>query len=437
MKPHTTAFVVIWLLPVGPAFAQRATAGRQLTLAALQHNAVDSDPRTRELALQEQQSALRQRNISAERLPAVAVEGTGQYQSDVPTAPFTLPNGQPLFSPPKTTLDGHVQVQQRLYDPSLSARSALERAQLDENQARVQTALYAQRQMVNDAFFAAALLQQRAEALDATIADLEARLREAETRAREGAALASDAAAVEATLLQRRQDASAIRADRRAALARLSRLTGSAIAEADVLVLPDTAAAVADARRAPDDLRSRPEYTQFSRSRERIAQQQSAATAQELPRVSAFARVGYSRPGLNFISDQFETYGLGGVQLQWTAWSWGVPSREREALALQQQIVDADQAAFTRSLGEAIEGDLASIDRLRDALKDDDRIVALRESIERTTKARLDEGVVTAADYLERSAELLQARINRVSHEVELAQAGARILTTLGIEVKP
>src|SRR5205823_15108399 len=134
-------------------------------------------------------------------------------------------------------------------------------------------------------------------------------------------------------------------------------------------------------------------------------------------------------------SDQFETYGLGGVQLQWKAWTWGTGGRERDALALQQQIVDADQAAFTKSLGEAIEPDLAAIDRLRDALATDDRIVALRESIDRSTRARLDEGVVTAAEYLDRNAELLQARYNRAAHQVELAQAGARFLTTLGVEV--
>jgi len=434
MKPMAFGVAACLLFCAASAAAQPPR--RTLQLAALQRAAVDGDPRTRELALEQQQSDLRLRNISSGRLPAVTAEGLAQYQSDVPTAPFALPNGQPLFAPPKATYDGHLRIDQRIVDPSLSAQSAVERAQLDENQARVRTALYARRQIVNDAFFAAALLQQRAATLDAAVADLEARLREAETRVREGAALPADAAAVEATLLQRRQDAAAVRADRKAALARLAKATGETIGEDDVLALPETAAAVAEARRAPEELRSSPEYAQFSRSRDRIAQQQSAAAAQDLPRVSAFARVGYGRPGLNFISDQPETYGLAGVQLQWKALNWGTTGREREALALQQQIVDADQAAFTQSVSEAIESDLATIDRLRDTLATDDRIVLLRESIDRSMKTRLDEGVVTAADYLDRSAELLQARFNRAGHEVELAQASARFLTTLGVEVR-
>jgi outer membrane protein TolC len=62
--------------------------------------------------------------------------------------------------------------------------------------------------------------------------------------------------------------------------------------------------------------------------------------------------------------------------------------------------------------------------------------VTLREQVERSTQLRLQEGVVTASEYLDRSAELLQARFARAGHQVELAQAGARLLTTLGLEVR-
>jgi outer membrane protein TolC len=262
------------------------------------------------------------------------------------------------------------------------------------------------------------------------------RLRETNARVREGTALAVEAAAVEATLLERRQDAAQIRADRRAALARLRRLTGQAIDENDRLVLPDLADAVARARAAPDSARARPEYAQFARTRDRIARQQGVAATQEEPRIAAFARVGYGKPGLNFISDQFESYGLGGVRIQWNAWTWGVANREGQALAIQREVVTADEQAFTKSLGEANEGDLETIDRTREALTLDDRIVTLREQVERTTQVRFQEGVVTASDYLDRVSELLQARFARAGHQVELAQASARLLTTLGMEVR-
>jgi outer membrane protein TolC len=405
-------------------------------LADLQRASEEADPRFRELRLQQAQTDLRIANITAERRPSIAAEALAQYQSDVPTPPPFVAGGKPLFQPPKGTLDAFVRVDQHLLDPTLSSREAVERAQLAEGQARVRSALFGLRQEVNDAFFAAALLQERSRALVATIDELEARLTETTARVREGAALAADAAAVEATLLQRRQDDDELRANRATAVKRLSDLTGRAITDQDVLPMPDLRASVNMARTAATPTRARPEYDQFARVQERLTRQQDAAAAQERPRLSAFARAGYGRPGLNFISDVFQTYGLAGLQLQWKAWTWGAATREREALEIQQQIVAADEAAFTRAVSRATDGDTTTIDRLEGALALDDRIVDLREEISRITEIRFREGAVTVSEYLDRSTELLTARFGRAGHQVELSLASARFLTTLGLEVR-
>jgi len=409
---------------------------RSFDLATLQQAAVDTDPRMQQFSLLTTQTDLRLRNIAALRLPTVTIEGQGQFQTDVAHLTPEPPIIGGLFRPRKDTYDGSLRIDQRLFDPTVAAQGALERAQLAENQARVRTNLFTQRQQVNDAFFAAAALQARAGSLAATISDLTARLEETSARVREGTALPADASAIEATLLQRQQDADDLQASRRAALDRLATLTGQPVGESDTLVLPDLAALVTRARQARDTVRARPEFDQFARMRDRIARQQQLSVAQERPRISTYARVGYGEPGLNFISRDFESYALGGVRLQWNAWTWGSGGREREALAIQQRVVAADEAAFARSLTTSIEGDETAIDRLQRTLASDDRIVTLREQVERSTQVRLQEGVVTASEYLDRSAELLQARFARAGHEVELAQAGAHLLTTLGLEVR-
>src|SRR6185369_11567752 len=194
---------------------------------------------TRELDLLTQQTDLRLRNIDVERLPSVNALGRWQYQADVPKSPFNGRDGQPLFGAPKFTYDASLRVDQRLYDAGTQPRRDLARADLAESQARVRTALFALRQEVNDAFFAAALLQEQLGARTATLDDLEKRLQETTTRVREGAALPGDAAAIEATLLQQRQQADALRSGRRAALARLAALTGRPIEGEAVTVLPE------------------------------------------------------------------------------------------------------------------------------------------------------------------------------------------------------
>src|SRR5262249_6615859 len=150
-------------------------------------------------------------------------------------------------------------------------------------------------------------------------------------------------------------------------------------------------------------MRARPEYEQFERERDRAARQADLSDAAARPQLSAYGRVGYGKPGLNFISSEFEPYALGGVQLQWKTWTWGSTGRERDAQKLQQDIVSAEQAAFTARVRRGVENDLAAIDRLQSALATDDRILSLRENIDRVARARLQEGVITAAEYLDRN----------------------------------
>jgi len=427
-----------WLLVTRAAevAAQAPPAGPPIDLASLQEAAVAIDPRLVQLRLLAEQGELRQQTIAAGKRPTVAVDSLGQYQSDVPVPPIETENGAPPFEVPKATFDASVRIEQSLFNAATGAQSQLAQAQIAEQQARVRTTLFALRQRVNEAFFSAAALEARRGAVTAAVADLEARLAETNVRVREGAALPADAAAIEATLLQRRQDEAELRVARRVALDRLAVLTGRTIAENQPMALPDVRAAVARARQGGFDVRGRPEYELFARTGERLAQEQMVSSAQERPRVFAFARVGVGYPGLNFLGNTFDSYGLGGVRLQWNAWTGGSGGHERAALAIQQQVVAADQAAFARDLDQAAEADAASVDRLQAALVLDDQIVALRERVERSAQVRFQEGVLTAAEMLDRSTELLQARSARASHQVELAQTGARLLTTLGLEVR-
>ena len=102
---HRSVIVVLGfvvLFPGSAAAQPAATAPRTFERAELQRAAIESDPRMRQLRLLTEQSDLRLRNIAVGRLPAVAVEGLAQYQSDVVHAPFTLPGGQTIFSPPNS-----------------------------------------------------------------------------------------------------------------------------------------------------------------------------------------------------------------------------------------------------------------------------------------------------------------------------------------------
>lgn len=416
------------------AVSATAAAQQPVELRTAQQLAAEADPRVAQLQLEADQTALRLRTIEMERRPALVVEGQAQYQSDVVELPIRLPSGA---SPkmPHDTVDGHVAVEQSLLDPSRTARIEGEKARLAEAQARIHTVLYGLRQDVNEAFFAAALLEERESQISTAITDLEARLHDANLRAEQKVALPSEPASIEAALLQRREDRDELRANRHAALARLSRLTGRDLTDDVHLVLPSLETQFAEARANADTIRRRPEFAQFARMRDRLDAQKKLIEAGQQPQVFAYGRAGYGRPGLNFLSDQFNPYWLAGIRVQWKPWSWGKTERDAKIIDLQKQAADTDEAAFARTVERSIESDLAAADRLAAAVNTDDRIVALRELIERETRARYDEHVITSSEYVDKQTDVLDARLLRATHRVELAQARARVLNLLGVEI--
>ncbi len=421
-----------------PARAQQPewTGARDsVRLSALLQQATVSDPRQRQFQLSAAASALRLKNIDADRKPTLDLSGQAQYQSSVTTIPVHVPNIS-IPTPPYDTYDAHLNAEQPLVSPTIAPRRAAERTQLAETQAELRVTLFGVRQDVNDAFFSALLAQEREAQVVVAITDLGARLRETVIRLRDGAALPGDTAAIAATILQRRQDIAQSRADRRSALGRLSDLVHVPIPDSTTLVVPDLAPAVARAESVPPvDMHARPEFAQFAATRANLAAQEAVESAQDRPKISAFGRLGYGRPGLNMLASSFQPYFIGGLQFDWKPWAWGTTSRDREILELQRQITTTNEQAFTDQLGRSVMPYLATMARLDTTIALDERIVTLRAEIERETAAKLREGVVTASEFVDRSTDLLTARLASAQHRVELAQARAGYLNTLGLEI--
>jgi outer membrane protein TolC len=420
-------FIVVALLtlPWLDAAAQRDS----LHLSALHEAAARTDRRAAQLPLLARQSALRTRTLDTELLPSVAGFASGQYVSDVPNI-----GGVPMV--PYQQYDAYLTVRQRLFDPTRGVRRDLEDAQLNEAEARLRSSLWQQRQAVNDAFFTVLALDAERSTLLAALTDLEAQRRLVGTRVAAGAGLASEAALLDAELLRRRQSLDAIDADRQATLNVLASLTGMPIAADAGFKLPELTAAASSMRDSVTLARRRPEYEQFEGTRETIAARARSASRSNLPRVSAFGRSGYGRPGINPLARDFQSYWIAGLQLEWTPAIWGATGRDHEVQRLQAEIVARDEEQFTAQLERTVQRDLAAIERLERTLGSDDAIIALHEQVLAESRLRLSEGSITASEFVDRETDLLSARTARALHRVRLAEARARFLTTLGLEIR-
>ena len=406
-----------------------------LSLSQLQGFALSSDPRAGQLELLRSASELRQAAIGSERLPQLGINARASHQSDI-TSPADVFPGGGFPTLPRDRWETTLDLEQLLYDGGdISRRRELERAREAEAAAGVGVALYGLRSEVNNAFFSAFLLQQRALELQALVGDLDARLAAVRARVEAGTALGRDAAEIEAERVRATLDRDEAVSARRASLAVLSDLANRTIDTSAVLVLP----AEEPEKRQPmtpaalADLQQRPEFEQFHRTRLRLEREAAVSRSENSPRISAFGEGGVGRPGLDQFRTTSDWFWQAGIRLQWRPWTWRSAGRKAEALRQEQQVVQTEERALARRLARAVATNLEDIQRLSRALAQDQQVIALRTEIERQARAQFDEGTITTADYVESRTNVLDARLTLQRHRVELAQARAAYLTTLGL----
>ncbi len=412
-----------------------APAQDTLSVQRLQDAALKSDPRADQRALLRAATDLRLAVIGADRLPQLEINGQATHQSDVTRPTFGIP-GVTIPDFPKERWQTTLDVEQRLYDGGdVARRWELEEARQAESQAALDVSLYELRSEVNSAFYTAFLYEKRSEEYEALVADLDARLAAVRARVDAGTALGRDAAEIEAEWVRAGLQRDEARATRRASLAILSDLVGEPVDTAAVLVLPTDE----PERTHPGDLatvsalRRRPEFDQFRRSRERLDREIAYTSTENRPRLFAFGQAGVGFPGLDQFRQSSDAFYQVGVKVKWRPWTWRSAGRTAAAFRLQQDIVTTEEQALGRRLARAVVTDLEEITRLKAALADDERIVALRTEVERQARAQYDEGAITTPDYVETRTDVLEARLTLERHRVELAQARSRYLTTLGI----
>jgi outer membrane protein TolC len=430
----TRAFFLLTSAGLVLARASVAWAQDTLHVAQLQAAAVRSDPRVGQLDLLRSARDLRLAAIGSERLPQFGINAWASHQSDITSPSLDVP-GAVFPDLPHDRWQSTIDVNQLLYDGgNISRRRELERARHAESAAAVNVALYSIRSEVNTAFFSAFLLQQRSAEYDALVSDLDARLAAVRARVEAGTALGRDAAEVEAERVRATLQRDEARATRRASLAILSDLVAQPIDTSAVLVLPtdqpEKTHALAPAQMA--SLRLRPEFERLRQSRARMEREAALSGNENTPRLSAFGQAGVGLPGLDQFRTTSDAFWQAGVKLEWHPWTWHSAGRNAAALRIEQRILERDEQALARSLARVVATDLEEIHRLAAALGEDERVVTLRTEIERQARAQHDEGAVTTADYVETRTNVLEARLTLQRHRVELAQARATYLTTLG-----
>jgi hypothetical protein len=150
------------------------------------------------------------------------------------------------------------------------------------------------------------------------------------------------------------------------------------------------------------------------------------------PHVGFFAQGGYGRPGLNPLSNDFQWYYIGGLKLSWNLGSLYTLKNQRRLLAINRENLDIQKETFLFNTTITQKQQNADIDKYAQLLKTDDAIIALRASVKNAASAQLENGVLSAHDYLTQVNAEDQARQNLILHQVQLLQEQYSYQNTIG-----
>lgn len=412
-------WVVIGLLGVligVPSWAQ--------TLEECQQLACDHYPEIRQYDLIRQSEQYDLSNAARSWLPQVSFSAQATWQNRVPEFPSALSGmldqaGVSLRGLDKDQYKVALEVNQTIWDGGQSqADRRVIGATADEHRQAAEVDLYAVKGRVNDLYFGILLLEERLGQTDLTIALLQSNLDKVRSLVTNGVAMQTDADAVEAELLSVQQQRVQIEASQESYRRMLELFIGQRLAER--LERPELVETVSGES-------ARPELAWIDAQQERLAAQELSVKSATRPRFGVFAQGYYGYPGLDYFAGMVSTdwtwNALIGVKMSWNFGAYYTKKNRLSNLRVAKQQLDIQRDVFLFNTDLQVAEEQGNISRLRRALADDDRIVALRRSVREAAESKLRNGVIDTNDLLRKITDEASARSARSLREVELLKA--------------
>ena len=397
-------------------------AGAQVTLDECRRLAREHYPEIRQYDLVRRTEEYTLSNARRAWLPQLSLAAQATWQTEVPSFPNALAGmlAQQGIDMPGMNKDQYkaaLELNQTLWDGGKSeADKRIARAEAAEQARSADVDLYALQGRVDNLFFGILLLDERIAQTRLTLDLLRSNLEKVRALQRNGVAMQSDADAVEAELLTVNQQLTQVAASRDSYRRMLEIFTGRPL-DGERLERPD-----ASEPRSMES--SRPELALFDATADKLTAQERLVKAATRPRFGLFAQGYYGYPGMDYfqsmMSPDWSWNAMAGVKMSWNFGAYYTRKNSLAKLRTAKEQVEVQREIFlfnTRLQTAEESGDIA---RLRKALADDDRIVALRRSVREAAESKLRNGVIDTDDLLRKITDEAAAATARSAREIEL-----------------
>jgi Outer membrane protein len=405
---------VLWLVML-PSLTGNAQL-HELTLQKAYDLARDNYPLIQQKALLDKSSFLTIQNIQTAYLPQVSVNGQATYQSDVTSVPVKIP-GLSIPSLSKDQYKFVADVNQLIYDGgSIKMQKEIQQKSNMVDEQKVEVELYKLKDRINQLYLGIVLLGAQLEQTQLARENINIGLKTVNAQVQNGTAYRSSALVLEAQLLQYDQNEITINANKKQLLKVMELFIHQPLSDDVRLQAPVVG-------ETPEADITRPEIRMYNLQDSLLLSQQSLVKTKNIPKVSLFGEGGYGKPGLNMLSNDFALYGIGGIKFSWNLGNFYTSKREKQIINVNQKINQVQRDVFLFNTGTQLTQQQTEIDKLKQLVTVDEKLIDVRKTITESSKAQLQNGVITSNDYLREVNNEDQTRQSLILHQIQLLQA--------------
>ena len=132
------------------------------------------------------------------------------------------------------------------------------------------------------------------------------------------------------------------------------------------------------------------------------------------------------------LSNDFALYYISGLKLNWNLGSLYTLKNQKQLIDINRKSVDLQKETFLFNTTVIQKQQSAELIKFLELLKKDDAIIALRESVKKAAAAQLENGVLSAHDYINQVNAEDQARQALILHQMQLLQSQYNYQNTVG-----
>lgn len=412
--------LVLLLVLADAAFAQT------YTLQQVQELSRQNYPLIKQKELIQQTREISITNLQKGFLPQFALNGQATYQSDVTRVKIPVPgvNIEPLSQDQYRVV---ADVNQTLYDGGIiKQQKNIQQLNAGVEEQRLEVQLYTLRERINTIYLGILFIDDQLQQTDLVQKDIATGIKKVEAQIANGVAFKSYLNTLKAELLKAEQRSIELTATRTALVETLGLFINQTIATDALFERPVVNSFTSD------ESVTRPELNFYKAQQKLFDGQYGLIQARNQPKASLFFQGGYGRPGLNLLENRFAFFYTTGLRFNWNFGGLYTAKKEKELIEINKKNIALQQDAFLLNTNTQLKQQQGEINKIVLLIQKDDEIIDLRKKVKEASNAQLENGVITANDYLREVNAEDQARQTRILHQTQLLQAKINYLNIQG-----